>query len=324
MSSTPGNFALSISRSDAKIYISRPLGGAKNPDAIAMSEEALLRGFNDWQATKDGWEFLLKDNLNSFTVESCATTSGLPTISAPVASAFDGVNIGITVTGSGIPASTTISDYTRSTDGSISSITLSANATASASVTLTFGGTIPLLAGVSDYNLPTDFHKHYGVRLTGTLKWPLTFVRPRDWNRVTLDQTIQGPIELYTIFNATSPLSQNKGIYRLRVYRVPAKTDTLRVEYYRKFNSLADPIDMDSLYLYKFLDYCRGILISTKRSFDEPDLFKALITDSMQSAKIADEQVTEDQDVYMKSQMEMGGLIRPTWSNGPFFSDYGY
>jgi hypothetical protein len=321
--SSPGNLNLSITRANAKIYIARVLGGAINPAILDMAEESLLKGFNDWQSAKD-WEFLLKDNLSGFTVTSCVTTSTSAVIPAPIASAFDAVNIGITVTGSGIPADTTILSYTRNDDGSIASITLSAAATASSTVTLTFGGTIPIIAGVSDYNLPTDFHKHYGVRLTGNLQWPLTFVRPRDWNRVTLSQTISGPIELYTIFNATAPLNQNKGTYRLRVYRVPAANDTLKCEFYRKFSPLADPIDMDGLYLYKFLDYCRAIMIGTKRAFDDPTLLKEFAADGLESAKQADEAVTEDQDVYMKSQMEMGGLIRPTYSNGPFYNDYGY
>lgn len=320
--SDPGNLNLSITRANAKIYIARALGGAINPAVLDMAEETLLKGFNDWQAMKD-WEFLLKDDIGSFTVTSCVLDGLSATVSAPVASAFDGVNIGITVSGTGVTAGTTVLSYTRNSDGSIASITLSTTP-AAGTVTLTFGGTIPIVAGTSDYNLPTDFYKHYGVRLVSNLKWPLTFVRPRDWNRITLDQTIQGPPELYTIFNATSPLSQNKGMYRLRIYRVPSASDVLKVEYYRKFSPLADPIDMDGLYLYKFLDYCRGLIIGTKRAFDDPGLLKELISDSVQSAKTADEQVTEDQDVYMKSQMEMGGLIRQTWNNGPFYADYGY
>lgn len=322
MPSTPGNVNLSISRADAKIYIARPIGGAKNPDALAMAEEALLKSFNDWQGAKD-WEFLLKDDVGSFTVINCVCTGTSPTISTPVASAFDGVNIGITVSGTGVAPGTTVLSYLLAADNSVASVTLSSTPSAG-TVTLTFGGTIPLIAGVSDYNLPTDFYKHYGVRLTSLLKWMLVFVRPRDWNRVTLDQTISGPIELYTIFNSASPLSQNKGMYRMRVYRVPAKNDTLKVEYYRKFNATADPIDMEGTHLYRFLDYCRAQVIATKRGFDDPQLFKAMITDGLQQSKETDEAVTEDQDVYMKTQMEMGGLMRPTWNNGPFYSDYGY
>lgn len=256
MANNPGNLGISITRTAAINYIAHVVGGSDNPDLYDMAEQALLRGFNDWQVEKD-WEYLLKDASNSFTVESCGTTSGLPTISAPSTSALDGINIGITVTGTGIPASTTISSYTRGTDGSVATITLSANATATGTVTLTFGATIPVKDGVSDYNLPTDFYRHYGVRLYSTLKWPLEFVRPRHWNRITLNQTTEGPPSLYTIFNAQSPLSQNKGTYRMRIYPVPSADDIIQMEYYRRFNVTADPLDMEGTSLYKFLDYCK-------------------------------------------------------------------
>ena len=326
MPSSPGNVNLSISRANAKLYIARIIGGGGTGDNIALAEEILLRAFIDWQNEKD-WEFLLKDVSNNFTVDSCVTSSGLPTISAPVTAAFDGINIGITVTGTGIPASTTILSYTRGSDGTVNQITLSNNATGSSTVTLTFGGTIPVRIGVQDYNLPTDFYKHYGVRFTSTLKWPLMFVRPRDWNRITLDQTVQGSPELYTIFNPVSPLTQNKGVYRLRLYRIPSATDTLLVQYYRKFDALADPIDMDSVYLYKFLDYCRSLILSVKKGFDDPASYAAEAFQGLQKAKSSDEAVTEDQDVRMKSQMEMNNDFRmPLWSNGAFtpFPDYGW
>lgn len=322
--STPGNLNITMTRANAIIYITRALGGAANSAITDMAEECLLRGFNDWQNEKD-WEFLLKDVSNSFTVDSCVTAIGSPTISAPASAAFDGINIGITVTGTGIPASTTVSSYTRNTDGTVATITLSANATANGTVTLTFGGTIPVIANVQDYNLPTDFFRHYGVRLTNPVKWPLEFIRPRNWNRVTLSQTVTGPPSLYTIFNAQSNLTQNRGTYRLRLYPIPGANDIIQLEYYRRLNVNSDPLDMEGTQLYKFLDYCRGLLITTKRGFDQPDLAIANAEHALLKAKAKDEEATEDEDVRMKSQIETGGNInRPLWQNGPFLPDYGW
>lgn len=323
--SSPGIVNLSITRDNAKIYIARVIGGAKNPDSLAMAEEALLRAFNEWQNEKD-WEFLLRDNLNTFTVDSCVTTISSTSVSAPSTGAFDGVNQGITVTGTGIAANTTISSYTRNADGTVASITLSAAATASGTVTLTFGGTIPVIAGTQDYNLPTDFYRHYGLRFTSTLKWPLKFVRPRDWNLMTLDQTQQSSPGLFTIYNDRSISKQNKGTYRLRLYPIPEAADVLRLEYYRKFDSLADPLDMDGTFLYKFLDYCRFLLIGTKRGFDDPSLLFKNVEDGLNKAKAKDEDIGEEYEVRMKSQME-SSQIMPLWTNGEFYpsiSDYGW
>jgi len=310
---------LSITQQNAKIYIARPIGGAGNAEGIALAGDCLLRGFNDWQ--QRDWEYLLRDNVDGFTVASCVLTSGSPTVTAPSANTLDGVNIGVTVTGSGtgIPAGTTVLSYTRNADGSIASITLSANATASETVTLTFSGNIPIIAGVQDYNLPTDFYRHYGARLLTNIKWGLEFVRPREWNRKTLDQTIRSTPTLYTIFNPKTALTQNKGVYRLRLYPVPATADTLKLEYYRRFDTTADPLDMEASTLYEFLDYCRNLLILTKRSFDDPDSAAAQIKEITDRAKARDEEVTEDEDIRLKSQIEMGSVYnKPLYTNGEF------
>ena len=319
--SSPGVVNLSISRSDAKIYIARAIGGAKNPDKLAMAEEALKRAFNEWQNEKD-WEFLLKDTSFGFNVDSCVTTTSVATISAPSSGAFDGVNVGITVSGTGVAANTTVASYTRNTDGTIASITVTPVITTGGTITLTFGGTIPIVAGTKDYNLPTDFFRHYGLRLTSSLKWPLTFVRPRDWNTITLDQTIEGPPVYYTIFNDRGPLTQNKGTYRLRILPISASPDIAHLEYYRKFNTDADPLDMDGTILYKFLDYCRGHLVATQRAFDDPAMLMEGVANGLQKAKSKDELFGEDEEIVMRSRQEMG-MNPPLWTNGEFNQFYG-
>jgi hypothetical protein len=314
--------SLSITRNDAKIYIARPLGGGDNPDAIAMAEEVLLRGFSDWQNQHD-WEFLLKDNTDGFIVTGCSLNSGNTTVVAPSSGAFDGINVGVSVTGTNIPALTKVASYTRGTDGTVASMVLTIAPTGTSTTDLTFSGLIPIIAGTSDYNLPSDFYKHYGVRLVTNLKWPLTFVRPRDWNRVTFDQTTRTSPEMYTIFNSRSGLTQDKGTTRMRLYGVPSNSDTLRVDYYRKFDVLADPLDMDSEFLYKFLDYCRSLIIITKRGFDDPNISIKDANRAFDSAVQGDEEATEDQDLCWKSQMEMFPGYKTTWSNGAFWPDYG-
>ena len=310
-----------MTRANAKIYIARVLGGARGSDPLAMAEEALLRGFADWTTEKD-WEFLLKDMSLGFSVASCVTTISVTSVPAPSTGAFDGVNIGVTVTGSNIPASTTVSSYALGSDGTISSITLSAAPTSSSTVTLTFSGNIPIIQGTTDYNVPTDFKSPYGARLLTNLKWPLTFIRPREWNRITYDQTTQGPVALYTVFNPISALTQGRGTFRLRILGVPAQSDTLKFEYYRQFDETADPLDIPDTHLYQFLDYCAGLLLLRKRSFDNPELAIQDAMKSFEKIKQNDQEPTEDEDIRLIPQMEGGGRL-PLWTNGPFDAEYG-
>src|SRR6185369_7009412 len=117
---------------------------------------ALHRAFEDWQAAKN-WYFMLKDTDNGFTIASVVTVSGNVSVSAPSSGAFDGLNIGVAVSGSNIQAGTTVATITRATDGTIASITLSLAPTSSTTITLTVAGNIPMNAGQQEYNLYPDF-----------------------------------------------------------------------------------------------------------------------------------------------------------------------
>ncbi len=68
----------------------------------------------------------------SFTVANCTTTSGSPTVTT-TGNGFANVKVGDVVTGTGIAGSTTVTDKANN-----NTITLSNNATASGTVTLTF------------------------------------------------------------------------------------------------------------------------------------------------------------------------------------------
>lgn len=81
--------------------------------------------------------FFAVETIPTSSVPSSTTTSGSPTVAAAIG-AFNGIAIGQVVTGTGIPAGTRV--IARSANGS--SITLSQNASAAGTVTLTFSGAV--------------------------------------------------------------------------------------------------------------------------------------------------------------------------------------
>lgn len=312
---------MSITRVNARAYVAGILGGARSSQMLDAAEEAILRAFEDWQAAKF-WRFLLKDTAAGFRVAACVLTSGNAVVPAPSTAAFDAVNRNITVTGTNIPASTTVLNYTRNTDGTLASITLSNAPTGNGAQTLTFGGDIPIIAGVQEYNAPSDFYSWYHGRTTIN-KWPLSYIEYRDWNRAVVDHTIQGIVESVTVYNPVSELTQNYGTKRLRTFRISHLVDNLFMQYYRAFDSLADPLDIPEDIKYKFLDYAQWRLLEKKTAHDDrlPQIEKMALG-SLAQAMANDEEETEDEDTAMKSQMEtfgQNGGQRPLWSNGEFW-----
>jgi hypothetical protein len=303
---------MSMTRANARNYVARVLGGANDDKAWDMAEEALVRAASDWQ-TAHLWESYLKDTSLGFAVTGLTATQSVATVSAVTAGVLDGVNVGVTVTISSgsatLPAGTTVLSYTRATDGTIA--------------TITFSGDIPILEGVQDYNAPPDFATPYMARLTSSPEWDLTYIRPRLWNRMAVNQTTRGIVEAYTMFNAISPATQARGTKRLRVYRIPNADNVMQMAYYRAINETADPVDVPDEYLYKFLDYARGLLVMTKRAMDSPGDYLKLAGSGVQSAVTDDEEDSEDEDKRMISQMEQGNMNRPLWGNGQFNSEYG-
>ncbi len=76
---------------------------------------------------------------------TCTTTSGTPNLTA-LTLGTAGVYVGQPITGAGIPAATTIASITYDVNSLITGITLSANATASASITATVPQPVALVA----------------------------------------------------------------------------------------------------------------------------------------------------------------------------------
>ena len=83
---------IEIAFPDGKKYLAKAIGAALNSEVLAMAEEALQRGFSDWQSAKN-WYFLLKDTALGFQVPGVGVTNGVATINAPSTGVFDGVNI---------------------------------------------------------------------------------------------------------------------------------------------------------------------------------------------------------------------------------------
>jgi len=310
-----------ISRANARKYVAGILGGARSSQLMDSAEEAILRAFEDWQAAKF-WRFLLKDTATGFKVTSCITTSASAVVTNATTGALDAVNIGITAAGTNIPAGTTVLSFTRNDDGTVATVTLSNNVSTGSTQTITFGGDIPIIAGVQEYNAPPDFGSWYHGRTTIN-KWPLSFIEYRDWNRSVIDHTVQGIIEAATVYNPVSMLTQDKGTKRLRTFRISHLADILFIQYYRVFDKLADPLDIPDKVQYKFMDYARWRLLESKTAHDDrlPQIEKMALG-SLAQAMANDEGESEDEDVVMKSQMDVFGAnggVRPLWGNGPFW-----
>lgn len=312
---------MSITTVNAKLYISRVIGGGNDPRVQDLAGEALLRGYSDWEIEKD-WEFLLKDTSVNTVVAGLSATDSSPTISDSTG-LLDFVNPGQTVTvASGsptLPASTTVLSVTRNSTGVTTSITLTNNFTGTGTVSLSFTADIPLVVGINDYALPSDWSRAYTCRTLVTPR-PLTWRRQRVFDRIYFDQTVQGVPMEYTTYNPYSPLTQNYGETRLKFDRVPSQIDNVRLRYYRKFTTNGTNVDMPDDLLYKFLDYCRSVLLDLKRAQDDPSAYRSDQIGSMKQAAQNDEEVTEDNDAdnCMKSQWEMGEGARPLWGNGQF------
>ena len=238
--------------------------------------------------------------------------------------------MGVTVTISSgtatLAASTTVFSLTRNTDGTVASITLT-NAfggTTNTSATLTFSGDIPIVAGTNDYNVPADYYVGATLKFRVNTKRTLIWRTQEYWDRLEPDETLTGLPSEFTTYNALSPATQNFGTTRLKFDRIPTATDTARLRYFRRFITTGTNVDIPDEMLYKFLDYCRSVLLEAKRAKDNPSDYRDSVIDAMEQASQADEGQNSEDDVdeCIKSQYEMG-LANPLWRNGDFKQYYG-
>lgn len=313
---------MSMTVVDAKVYVARIIGGAQSQQAIDLAGEAILRSYQDWENAKF-WQFLLKDTSLDTSVTGCTATGASDTISAPSTGAFDFVNVGQTVTISAgtatLAADTTVESITRGSNGVVTSITLT-NAfggTTNSNATLTFSADIPVLVGVEEYNLPTDFSAAYSARMTLDPKGPLQYIDQKMWDRIQDDHSVQLPVDGYTTYNPVSAATQNYGTYRLKLFGLPDSVNTLRLRYYRRFITNGTYIDMPDEFLYKFLDYARKIMLETKRAQDSPEGYAAEVNAAYAETQASDEEHDEDEEQRMKSPYERTSS-RPIVGNGQF------
>lgn len=307
---------------DMATEVAKSALGAHNTAAtVTLAQTAIKASISDWNAAKN-WNFLLRDTAASFTVANLATHSNTTVDlgTGGVTGSMDGINRNVTVSGSGIPDGTTVASYTRGTDGTITALTLSAAATTSVNpITLTFTGNIPLIASVQEYNLPTDFASPYAARTTTNPRL-LHYIEYREWNLKIVDQSTTGLVEAYTIYNPVSPQTQNYGTYRLRVFRTPANSDTLHVQYFRDMNPDATTVDIPDAYIYMLIDYAIWRLVRLKDTEDTrlPHLYE-VAQKALQTAMIDDEEKSEVEQVRIMSQFETWTGEKLLWANGEFW-----
>jgi hypothetical protein len=160
---------------------------------------------------------------------------------------------------------------------------------------------ITLVPGTSDYVLPADFSGSYTARMIDSLgtKSLLKFIEQRYWDKITTDQTLQGIPTCYTI------LSPSGTTPSMRVFRVPLAAYVVRLRYFRSFNTIGTTIDVPAEFLYKFLDCARAILLEAVRAVGDPTPFLAVTKASFDAATQVDEQPNDDEDIGMKSQMDI-------------------
>lgn len=301
-----------VTRTAAKLYIARSVGAPTDPDVMALTDEALHRTYEEWEAKKD-WNFLLRDTQPAFLIPLCPVDGLTAVIPVPISGAFDGINIGVSVIGTGIAANSTVASYTRNADGTIASITLNNNTTIPGTPTLTFSGDIPLVASTQEYNLPVDYRSPYFARLLSN-KTPLDYIQYSYWNRRVTDQTATGVPVAYTMYNPLSADSQTSGNYRLRLFKIPAASDTLTMQYYRRFNRSADPIDIPQQFLYQFLDHAAYFLLM-KRNPSDPRLqgMQTAVQAALEAAATKDGVVSqEDSGLSLVTQLEDSDYVTRT------------
>jgi len=302
--------------------VAKSIGGHNTSVTVDLATSAIKASIADWNAAKN-WNFLLKDTAAGFSVAGCTLTQGTSSVSAPSSGAFDGVNVGVTVTATGtatLAAGTTVSSLTRSTTGTVATIVLSNSfgGTTDSNGTLTFSGDIPIIASTNEYNLPTDFQSPYAARLTTNPRL-LVFIQYREWNKKIVNQSTTGSVDAYTVYNPISPQTQNYSTYRLRVFSTPSAADTLHLQYFRKMDVDATTVDVPDEYLYMLIDYAIWRFIRLKNTEDTrlPHLYEVAQA-SLAKAMSDDEELADDEELRLISQLEAWTGNRPLWGNGQF------
>jgi hypothetical protein len=248
-----------ITLANADTYVARILGGSGDTGIKAQARDALKAAYNEL-LHRNNWSWLGVDTSQSFTVVNCAHNND-PTVTTTTANGFVGVLAGMTVTGDNIPADTTVSSVTSHTE-----LELSASATGGdlSAETLTFGGTIPIVDGTADYQLRQQFWKPLSCRLMSTRFAPLQFMQIQDWDAVSHDQSTEGTVVAYTIWNGEQFDAETNPDTYIKFIRVPGAADVCLLRYWRKPNFSGTYVDVPDEFLYVFMDFARLHLLRSK------------------------------------------------------------
>lgn len=295
----------------AKSYVAKIIAGQNDANLLAAAGDAINATYAKWEGIKD-WTFLLKDTSETTSVASCVVAVDGLTVTNATVGALNAVNKGQTVTGyAGGSGTITIASITEGSTG-VTAFTLS-SAVTPGTYTLTFSADIVVTANQQRYNLPLDFSKPYLAYLS-VLKVTLEYIKKRELYRKVTDPALAGYTSFYTTFRPHSFNSSSQHTH-MDLFRVPSAADLLRLLYYRGFNTTDTNIDIPDTYLYVFLDDARVHLV--KQKADNDPRLPVLIADVETGIArcIADDEVeTEDEDLRLQSQMEMGfGMDRPIY-----------
>lgn len=291
---------MSISYTDAKVYIARALGNSTYTDETDAAGDALKAAIQEWNLVHD-WKYLLMDTRNGFSVTNVTQTLG-NTLTTTTTNGFAGVNIGQTAVGA------TIGTVTVTAIVSTTVLTVSGGANAGPE-TMAFSADIPVIAGTSVYNLPSPFKRPYSARLMTnerTLVW-------KDRNFIDRSFANQSPHQspaFYTAYNPDTFVASTRQNGRVELFPTSSEADTLRVRFFRPIgepSSGSDVIDVLDRHVYALLERGKFYYMKNKDSENVRTQHTDILSMRLLTKAIRDDrEASLDRDKVMTPQIEWG------------------
>lgn len=156
---------------------------------------------------------------------------------------------------------------------------------------------IDIVAGTSDYNLPSDFRKVYSCRFLAGDKRPLIYVEQRLWDRTSWDQSAYQ----YTFGYNILPRSSNTQA-QVRLLGPPAAANTLRVRYYRTLTRpSADGTALDVVERYQdwIIYYARFLVMAEHGEREGQMMLWKSLADEQWAMMSNEDQIQPDRDDYL-------------------------
>ena len=248
---------MSMLLSAADTYIARIIGGSGDTGIKAQARDALTSAMEEL-LHRNNWTYLRQDTSLSFTVALCTPEIGTALVTTTT-NGFKNVLVGMTVTGTDIAAGAKVASITDNLN-----LVLDTASTGVTAGTITFGGTIPIVSGTEYYTLPSAFWKPMSARLISARKDELNYVPPGRYDATSYDQTVQGTVVAYTIYNANVFDASGTQQTKIRFIHKPGAADVCLLKYYRLPDLTGTYVDVPDEYLYTFLDLGRVHLLRTK------------------------------------------------------------